>query len=71
MDWISVSDRLPEDNVLCLVVFDGMYGLASLRHPWNGRMLWGGHSGSHNAVTHWVALPSLPAQQPADAAGER
>ena len=62
--WISVKDRLPDNNVNCLVFFSGeLYGIAGLRIPHKGQMLWHGHSGSHNDVTHWCPIPATPTEE--------
>lgn len=66
LGWVSVKDSLPEDRTLrCLVVFGESYGMpqigiATRSVPWKGELLWSGHGGSHNDVTHWMPLPPSP-----------
>ena len=64
MEWISVKDRLPQHRGDVLVFYGGeFYGIGVLRVPHEGSMLWHGHSGSHNAVSHWMNLPADPTQK--------
>ncbi len=64
MEWISVKDRLPEEDSKILV-FEG-YGIFLASYEFNeyqkkmffyeystGKMFW-------DHVTHWMPLPELP-----------
>jgi hypothetical protein len=64
--WTSVDDALPEKNVECLVYWGDasgspLIGVAQRCVPYEGILLWRGHGGSHNDVTHWMPLPKRPA----------
>ncbi len=66
--WISVNERLPEKEVLCLIAHEGMVSVGVLlignSHPswWEDRMrqdrdgewvdVWN--------VTHWMPMPESP-----------
>lgn len=54
--WISVDEKLPEDDRRVLVVCRTKKGIQSvnLAYYWNGA--WHGQ-GSMAGVTHWMALP--------------
>jgi len=63
-DWISVKDRLPENDDNYLILFE--YG----RYRFNERVIVGfysnnkwcvsGHSNNLDTVTHWMPLPEPP-----------
>ena len=57
--WISVDERLPEDDQRVLVVCRTKKGVQSvnLAYYWNGA--WHGQ-GSMAGVTHWMPLPPVP-----------
>ena len=63
MEWISVSDRLPENRTRCLVCRYG--GVTKKR---NVDILWFSHAWrvapdygvADDTVTHWMPLPELP-----------
>lgn len=57
--WISVKDRLPEDDTMQLVVAKAKNGNRSINRAWHDRQGWHG-SGSMAGVTHWRPLPELP-----------
>ena len=73
-EWISVEDRLPEDNTRCLIWSDGEYYI-SVPHfykgrgksnlgkrvaVWNEQYLGQDVSATFTNVTHWMPLPSPP-----------
>lgn len=65
MEWIKVSERLPEEgSVLCWVLPDATesLGFEAIAYYEGGR--WGGSYGyldTHpDIVTHWMPLPSPP-----------
>lgn len=68
--WISVEERLPEDNKTVLVWFGGYYTVAVLRDNewWNctGYQTGGGWSAldkipdiASSYITHWMPIPEL------------
>jgi hypothetical protein len=64
--WTSVDDALPEKNVECLVYWGEAFGspligVAQRCVPYEGILMWRGHGGSHNDVTHWMPPPKRPA----------
>jgi hypothetical protein len=64
--WTSVDDALPEKNVECLVYWGDasgspLIGVAQRCVPYEGILMWRGHGGSHNDVTHWMPPPKRPA----------
>ena len=61
-EWISVKDRLPEENLraLCFIQKDGIQILCFGKY--GGRMTWQGDEYNYelNEVTHWMPLPEPP-----------
>lgn len=68
--WISVEDRLPEDNKTVLVWFGGYYMVAVLRdNEWwdcTGYQTGGGWSAldkipdiASSYITHWMPIPQI------------
>lgn len=69
--WISVEERLPEDNKTVLVWFGGYYTVAVIRdNEWwdcTGYQTGGGWSALDKIpdiacgyITHWMPIPKLP-----------
>lgn len=58
--WISVEDRLPEEDSVVLV-FDGLYVWIAYRNHVLGT--WNVEGDSVRAVTHWMPLPEPPEVQ--------
>ncbi|MDY0164310.1 DUF551 domain-containing protein [Desulfobotulus sp.] len=60
--WIHVNDHMPPVNVPVLVYFLGRCGVAILvpDNVQEGLLIFRGHGGPHNAVTHWMELPMTP-----------
>ena len=61
------SDTAPQDGTKCLVYWGEAYGqpligVAARLVSYQGEMLWHGHGGSHNEVTHWMPLPTPPTE---------
>jgi len=59
------SETGPQDGTPCLVYWGQSFGVpligvARRIYPYRGEMLWHGHGGSHNEVTHWMPLPDAP-----------
>lgn len=61
-NWISVKDRLPEDDSMKLVVAKAKNGTRSVNRAWFDGQFWHG-SGSMAGVTHWMLLPELPKEE--------
>jgi hypothetical protein len=67
-EWVSVEDRLPENNVIVMVSCEHGVTMATLQKFENGNYLWwaviniGTYEDSTNAdyVTHWMPLPTPP-----------
>ncbi len=57
MEWISVKDRLPEDNRRVLVYSPEMKNadIGSIAIQWGWTC-----SRKHKDVSHWMPLPELP-----------
>ena len=54
--WTKIEDALPKDEeVLYLVVLDGMVGFAWYRKDGNDKFLF-----NKEGVTHWAPVPALP-----------
>ena len=63
-EW-QPSETGPQDGTPCLVYWGQSFGVpligvARRIYPYKGEMLWHGHGGSHNEVTHWMPLPDAP-----------
>ena len=56
MRWVSVLERTPETNNLCLCATD--YGY-SFRY-WKGNHFEGEHVANEPKVTHWMYAPEPP-----------
>ena len=70
-EWISVKDRLPEENELVIVmsVVTGEYGIGRIEPIGSGYYQWAVgekdgviylHGHSFNRITHWMPLPEPP-----------
>ena len=59
MVWISVSEKLPSENVRVLVACQTKKGLRSHNLAYYADGFWHG-TGSMSGVTHWAELPILP-----------
>lgn len=75
MDWISVKDKLPEDDVkvLCLIVGWDDYPLSLNGTPeivggaFNRKWGWSKSFGCQfSPVTHWMPLPKFPEEYKCD-----
>lgn len=64
MKWISVEDRLPEDEGICLIAYHPcFYGELDERicvgiGKYIGKNCWARNR--HQMVTHWMPLPEPP-----------
>lgn len=60
MNWISIKDRLPENNILVLTYSQGgnTVDLGYYHGKWAGGWTIGLSSGVN--VTHWMPLPDPP-----------
>lgn len=54
--WVSVNDRLPEDETMMLVTFQTKAGRRSVNRAWYGEGFWHG-TGSMSGVIAWRPLP--------------
>ncbi len=59
MMWISVKDRLPESNGMCVLVWTGAAWLLA-RHIGEGVWYEGWARDCPLKVTHWLPLPAPP-----------
>lgn len=57
--WISVKERLPEDEEKYLVCCCTVKGIKGINLAWFDGAYWHG-MGSMSRVTHWMQLPKLP-----------
>ena len=61
MDWISVKDRLPEDDATYLVYGRNGYGIVFAVYYGDGEWLtWADLTNITRFVTHWMPLPPPP-----------
>lgn len=61
MDWISVNDRLPEDDATYLVYGRNGYGIVFALYYGDGEWLtWDDLTNITRFVTHWMLLPEPP-----------
>ena len=62
-EWISVKDRLPEENGQYLCVWhylhEGDKDFMDCLNFWDGAFPWE-NFGSGHVVTHWMLLPEPP-----------
>jgi len=58
-DWVSVSDKLPDPETMCVVIFPDKYGnrWVDLSYYTGGKFEY--YSGEPR-ITHWIELPELP-----------
>lgn len=66
MDWISVKERLPEEQTGVLIAVKDCRSV--IAQVWNGRWTDVGESGldyEQDDVTHWMPLPEPPASEQA------
>lgn len=64
-NWISVSERLPEDGQVVLIfVADGFFGAYTTvsYYRGNGRIKSWNNIYLNETVTHWQPLPKIPNQ---------
>lgn len=63
MEWISVKDRLPEDDQECLVAFkcceDFAFDLSTYFASDESFIYWNDF-GLRRDITHWMPLPEPP-----------
>lgn len=59
-EWISVKDRLPEENIRVLVYIDSEQSYTKLD---TDRILKGKWVRWGKDVTHWMLLPKLPQEE--------
>ena len=63
--WISVNDRLPEDDQDVLVCVNGNTidtGYCTFGYGGQSRF-WQAYACLSNNVTHWMPLPKLPGEE--------
>ncbi len=58
-EWISVDERLPEENIRVLVCCQTKKGVRSINIAYQTYKFWHGY-GSMSGVTHWMPLPEMP-----------
>lgn len=70
MDWISVKDRLPEDDATYLVYGRNGYGIVFAVYYSDGEWLtwdewntWDDLTNITRFVTHWMPLPEPPKEE--------
>ena len=66
-DWISVKDRLPDDEELYLICTESNFGKIDIAYYQpigdkfsNYEPFWQGRSSRSTRVTHWMPLPQKP-----------
>ncbi len=64
MTWISVKDRLPEEEVSILMCNDEDIVVGCMwKHSKNGKIHWSCVDDYFGDATHWMPLPELPKEQ--------
>lgn len=64
MDWISVKDRLPEDDAMYLVYGRNGYGIAFAVYYGDGEwLICDDLTNITRFVTHWMPLPKPPKEE--------
>lgn len=63
MEWISVKDRLPEDDAMYLVYGRIGYGIMFAIYYGDGEWLTDDLTNITRFVTHWMPLPKLPKEE--------
>lgn len=65
MDWISVKDRLPEDDATYLVYGRNWYGIVVAIYYGDGKWLTCDDlTNITRFVTHWMPMPMPPKEEP-------
>ena len=54
MEWVSVKDKLPENNVLEIITYSPTIGVECVSTSWL--------TDFENDITHWMPLPEPPKQ---------
>lgn len=65
MNWISIKDKLPDDDLLFsqdIIIFDALRGVqaAGVMEEREGKLLFKGCMQKYDEVTHWMPLPKPP-----------
>ena len=64
-EWISVKDRLPEDNINVIICFQKRsFDFCSLGTTKDGERYWHGLESIEVLITHWMSLPEPPGDTP-------
>ena len=65
MEWISVKDRLPEDDAMCLVYGRNWHEIVVAIYYGDGKWLTCyGLTNITRFVTHWMPMPMPPKEEP-------
>ena len=67
-EWISVEDRLPEENTDVLIYRGGFIGDLMNVYTYNGHNEWEDEYGywsrtEDEGITHWMYLPEPPTEE--------
>ena len=62
-EWISVKDRLPEDNEVVVIVDENGYFDVGYMAIWGGQVQWCSHLLYDPKVTHWMPIPEPPKEE--------
>ena len=65
VEWISVSDILPDDEGDVLILRKGLNGCDMFVASFEGDywLINGAHEAIEEGVTHWAYLPELPQEE--------
>jgi len=63
MEWISVEERLPEDDYTDVLAWNGRLARVAYIHETEG-WCYSETCYPRSDVTHWMPLPEPPTQQP-------
>ena len=63
MKWISVNDRLPDNEDYVLAVTKSKTGVANIVRAYYSPELERWASGMNSNVTYWMPMPELPKEE--------
>lgn len=64
-EWVSVEDKLPEDETTDVLFYNSGYKLCVIGRLYDRKLkiFWDTSADTHTQVTHWQPLPQPPNQK--------